>query len=117
MSDENASDENLVGKSSISRRKFLKRAAIVGFAAPLIASFAFDAASASSQLQNSDDFGNQGSLQDPDVSFGNQFGFPYVPNQFDMGYYGNQVHDPLAFENVVYPNQYYPNQAQSRLQP
>ncbi len=108
MSSENEPESEIAGNNSISRRKFLKRTAAVVFAAPLIVSFALDASTASSaQTTNAND--DSGAQSDADVSFGNQFGTHYFPNQAFS--YGNQNYNPLAFENVTYPNQYSPNQA------
>ena len=88
--------------SGLSRRTFLKRMALIGFAAPVIASFALDAAYAT---PTSDD----GSGADPDLIFGNQQPTPsdFFPNQVPTQYFANQSF-PNA--NQSFPNQYGPNQ-------
>jgi hypothetical protein len=63
-------DEEL---SELSRRAFLKRMAVVGFAVPIVTSFALDgvaSARPTSRLGNQSRFGNQ--IDFPPVTFPNQ---------------------------------------------
>ncbi|MGC8464644.1 MAG: hypothetical protein ACP5O0_01810 [Acidimicrobiales bacterium] len=95
------------GRPSLSRRTFLRRMAVLGFAVPIVASFTLDAAYASST--GADD--QTGA--DRDAFFGNQTS----PNLFsaeEHQFYGNQYFGNQGgesdFEFLRFPNQYLPNQ-------
>lgn len=84
-----------LGDRGLSRRTFLKRMALIGFAAPVVASFALDAAYAT---PTSDD--ETGA--DPDLVFGNQ--------ALPVNFFANQIFPNKLFANQTFPNQYFPNQ-------
>ncbi len=83
------------GDRGLSRRTFLKRMALIGFAAPVVASFALDAAYATPT--SDDETGT-----DPDLVFGNQERF--------ASFFPNQTYPNQYFPNQTFPNQYFPNQ-------
>ncbi len=97
MDFDSGSAGNFPEESGLSRRTFLKRMALIGFAAPVVASFALDAAYAT---PTSDEGG-----VDPDLVFGNQAS----PFQF----FSNQRMPSQQFANQFFPNQYVPNQFNS----
>ena len=86
-------DEEATGSADLSRRAFLKRMAVVGFAVPIVTSFALDGVASADEHRHR--HGNQG--------YGNQgYGNQYYPNQS----LANQVTEVLDdILSQLFPNQ------------
>jgi|HubBroStandDraft_1064217.scaffolds.fasta_scaffold521351_1 hypothetical protein len=83
------SDDKTTGPKGLSRRAFLKRMAAVGFAVPVVTSFALDGVASSTDDWSRSRFGNQ--------SFSNQ--------RFGNQTFGNQPGTP----NPNHPNSEFPS--------
>ncbi len=93
----------------VSRRAFLKRMAVIGFAVPVVSSFALDAAASEpdhARFHLANQSGSTTPYDDYYFTYGNQSPpATAFPNQ----YIGNQYEPPGSLGSY-YPNQYLGNQ-------